>query len=166
MDIQPAPTIASYLFPLAIVAVVMALRWRRMSRPRPLKLERLWVFPAIYAATCVALFAAHPPAGWAWAACATALALGAALGWQRGRMMRIALDPETHTLNQTGSPAAMLFLVVLVVARTGARSALGDGGMHLDPLALTDILMTFALGLFAATRAEMYIRGRRMLGLS
>ena len=77
--------------------------------------------------------------------------------------MRITIDPATHALNQTGSPAAILFIAVLIAVRTGARAALGASGFQLDPFAVTDLLMALALGLFAAQRSEMYLRGKRLL---
>ncbi len=154
----------SYAVPLVIVAIVMAIRWKRMSRVRPLKLERLWILPAIYAVVIGFTFSRFPPQGWGWAFCLAALMLGAGLGWQRGKMMRITLDPETHTLGQTSSPAALLFIVLLIVVRNGAKSAVDYAGpVGLDPMAMTDILMALALGLFTAQRLEMYLRGRRML---
>ena len=161
---HPNPLI-SYAITGVIIAVVLALRWRRMSQVRPLKLERLWVFPAIYAALAVFLFASTPPTGWGWLFCLGALTAGAALGWQRGKLMRITVDPQTHQLNQTGSPAALLFLLVLIAVRSGARFALaGDNLLHLNALALTDMLVALALGLFTTTRLEMYLRAKRMLG--
>ena len=51
------------------------------------------------------------------------LLIGAAVGWQRGKMMHIHVDPETHALNQKASPAAMFFLIALIVVRSGARAA-------------------------------------------
>ena len=93
-----------------------------------------------------------------------ALVLGAGLGWQRGKMMRITLDPDTHRLGQTSSPAALLFILLLIAVRSGAKGAINYAGpAGLDPMALTDILMALALGLFTAQRLEMYLRGRRML---
>lgn len=154
----------SYAIPLIVIAVVMAVRWKRMSRVRPLKLERLWMLPAFYAVVIGFTFSRFPPQGWGWAFCLVALALGGALGWQRGKMMRITLDPETHTLGQTSSPAALLFIVLLIVARSGARGAMSYAGpAGLDPMAITDVLMALALGLFTAQRLEMYLRGKRML---
>lgn len=154
----------SYAVPLVIVAVVMAIRWKRMSRVRPLKLEHLWILPAFYAVVIGFTFSRFPPRGWGWAFCLIAVGLGAALGWQRGKMMRITLDPETHTLGQTSSPAALLFIVLLIVVRSGARGALSYAGpAGLDPMAITDVLMALALGLFSAQRLEMYLRGKRML---
>lgn len=162
---QPNPLI-SYAITAIVVAVVMAVRWKRMSRPRPLKIERLWMFPAVYACVTVALYVATPPQGLAWLFCGIALALGAALGWQRGKLMRLTIDPQSHAVNQTSSPAALLFVLVLVVVRTGAKSAmtgLGDNALHLNALAVTDMLIALALGLFTATRLEMYLRATRML---
>ncbi|MEA1082883.1 CcdC protein domain-containing protein [Sphingomonas sp. CD22] len=154
----------SYVVPLVVVAVVMAIRWKRMGRVRPLTLEHLWILPAIYAVVIGVTFARFPPQGWGWAFCLVAVGLGAALGWQRGKMMRITLDPETHRLGQTSSPAALLFIVLLIVVRSSARGALSYAGpVGLDPMAITDVLMALALGLFSAQRLEMYLRGKRML---
>lgn len=162
-DAHPNPLV-SYAISGIVIAIVFALRWRGMKRVRPLKLERLWVFPALYAVAVVAMFASRPPQGIAWLFCAGALALGAALGWQRGRLMRITVDPETHALNQSGSPAALLFVLLLVAVRSGARAAFsGDTVLHLNALAVTDMLMAFALGLFSLQRIEMALRAQRML---
>lgn len=161
--VQPAPLI-SYAVTALVIAVVFALRWRRMSRVTPLRLERLWIFPALYACIAVALFAGAPPVGWGWLFCLAALAAGAALGWQRGKLMRITIDPVTHQLNQAGSPAALLLIAVLVVVRSGARAALtGDNMLHLNALAVTDMLVAFSLGLFAVQRLEMYLRATKLL---
>ncbi|MBA2934025.1 DUF1453 family protein [Sphingomonas sp. CGMCC 1.13654] len=164
MQTEAGPGWMQYVLPVAFIAIVMALRWRRMSRARPLKIETLWIVPVIYLVIVGLVFAEAPPSpmGWAWSA--LALAVGLAAGWYRGRTMRITVDPETHTLNQKASPAAFLFLIVLVVARAAARQELG-GGNPTSPAALlaTDIGMAFALGLFAATRLEMALRAKRLL---
>lgn len=165
MHTTQGPAWLSWAIPLLIVAVV-GLRLRRMSRMQPLKLERLWVVPAIYAAFAAMTMWNMPPhaADLPWLA--LALIVGAAVGWQRGRLMRIHIDPETHALNQQGSPAAILFLLALVIVRMGMRQAIGYEAhdRHLSPAFITDIFILFALGLFAATRAEMFLRARRMLG--
>src|SRR3954447_13107171 len=162
---QPHPvqqTWISYAITIGIVVIAMALRMRRMSRMRPLKLDRLWIVPAIYLAVAALMFWQLPPSGAVAIACVAALLIGAAVGWQRGKMMHIHVDPETHALNQKASPAAMFFLIALIVVRSGARTFLGQTG-GISPAMLTDPLIAFALGMFTLTRVEMYLRGKRLL---
>src|SRR3954453_21516056 len=162
MQVHPVQqTWISYAITIGIVVIVMALRMRRMGRMRPLKLDRLWIVPAIYFAVAALMFWQLPPTGWVAAACVAGLFIGAAVGWQRGRMMHIHVDAETHALNQKASPAAMLFLLALVAVRALGRGLLGSGGV--SPAMLTDPLIAFALGMFPLTRVEMYLRAKRLL---
>jgi hypothetical protein len=158
--VQPSG-IVQYLIPVAVFIVIFALRARRMSQMRPLKLERLWAVPAIYLAVVGANFIAKPPTLAAWIASAVALLLGAALGWQRGRMMQIHVDPETHALNQKGSPWAILFLMAVVLIKMAVQ---GEGrAIGFDVMLVTDAALAFALGMFTTTRIEMYLRAKRLL---
>lgn len=145
----------------AIVALVLLFRLRRMRRVQPLKLERLWIVPALLLGVLLLTFGTKPPAAWVWVASAAALMIGAGLGWWRGKMMRIEVDPESHALNQTGSPAAMVFILLFVLLRQGARYEAGALGF--DAAAVADVLLALAAGLFTAQRVEMYLRGRRLL---
>ena len=159
--VQPTG-ITQYLIPLAVFAVIFAFRMRRMSRMRPLKLEQLWIVPAIYLIVVALSFFAHPPTMIGWAMTLVGLALGCVVGWFRGKTIAIHVDPATHSLNQKASPLGMLILLVLV----GAKMAVNAGGRaaHLDLASLTDALLGLALGTFAAMRVEMYLRGKRLLG--
>jgi membrane protein CcdC involved in cytochrome C biogenesis len=166
MQVQAHPAQQSwvgYAITIAIIVVVMALRMRRMGQMRPLKLETLWIVPALYLAVAALMFWQLPPRGWVAIASAAGLAVGAAVGWQRGKMMHIHVDPETHALNQKASPAVMFFLIGLIVVRSGARAVLGESG-GVSPAMLTDPLIAFALGMFTLTRIEMYLRAKRLLG--
>lgn len=162
MQPHAQPNLLSYAIPIAIFVLVLALRVRRMGQMRPLKLETLWVVPAVYLAVAALMFYSLPPTGWVATAAIAGLAIGAAVGWQRGKMMHIHVDPETHALNQKASPAAMFFLIALIVVRSGARTILGGTG-GVSPAMLTDPLVAFALGMFSLTRLEMYLRAKRML---
>lgn len=147
---------------IVIVGLIMFRRIRSMGQLRPLKLETLWVVPALYLVLAALMFWQLPPKGWVAIASITGLAIGAAVGWQRGTMMHIHVDPETHALNQRASPAAMIFLVALVVVRSGAKTLLGESHA-VSAAMLTDPLITFALGMLTLTRLEMYLRAKRML---
>lgn len=158
---QPQQNLFSTLIPLVIVAIVLAFRFRRMGKERPLKLERLWIVPAIYLVLAGLMLAQKAPHGLGWLWVALSLAAGAALGWQRGRAMHISVDPESHALNQVSSPLAMMLIVALIAVRSLLRGAASYEG--LDPLLITDCLVLFALGLLSMTRLEMYLRGSRLL---
>jgi len=165
MEVQAQPvhqSWVSYAIMIGFVLVVMALRMRRMGQMRPLKLETLWVVPVVYLAVAALMFWSLPPTGSVAIASALGLLIGAAVGWQRGKMMHIHVDSETHALNQKASPAAMFFLIALIIVRSGARAVLGETG-GVSPAMLTDPLIAFALGMFTLTRVEMYLRGKRLL---
>ncbi|MEO8374360.1 MAG: hypothetical protein ABI471_03990 [Sphingomonas bacterium] len=155
-----------YAITAVFVVLVIGLRLFRMRQTRRLRLETLWVVPAIYLLFAAFMFTEFPPTSAGWLICFAGLALGGAIGWQRGKLMKIEVDPETHSLNQGASPAAMLFIIVLIAIRFGARQALAGGGgygFHVNAMLITDLLIAFALGLFAVTRLEMYLRAKRLL---
>ena len=140
----------------------LTLRFRRERKVRRLRLEWLWVVPVLYGALFGWWQWQYPPStphGWLWLV--VAMAAGAAVGWWRGSHMRIVIDPDTHQLNQQATPTAFLLLLLLVVARYGLRYE--ARAYDLDIYDLTGLLMATALGLFAATRAEMFLRARRLL---
>lgn len=155
----------SYLITAVVIVAVFAWRWRQVGRLRRLRLETLWIIPALYAAMAVAVFWKMPPHGLAWLWCAIGCAVGAGLGWMRGRMMTISVDPQTHSLNQTTSPAAMLFIVALILMRAMSRwlAARMDGPGHVGIILVTDIVVALALGFIVAQRIEMFLRARRLL---
>jgi len=159
------PQLLSYVIGGGILLLVMALRFRSVGRHRRLRLERLWIAPALIAAIVVLTFVGAPPSPLTLAICLVALLIGGALGWQRGRMMEIHVDPETHELNQVTSAAAMLFLLAIIAMRFGSRALIEADVLpvHLDPRAVTDVLLSFALGLLGTSRLEMFLRARRML---
>jgi NAD/NADP transhydrogenase beta subunit len=159
------PHLVSYVVSALVIIALLALRMRRMGRARPLKIDRLWVTPAIYFAIVVILLAQTPPeaSGWAW--CVVATVVGAVIGWYRGRMISISVDPVTQALQQRASPAAMIFLAVLVAARVFLRALAASEAQtwHVSAATIVDAFLTFALGIIAVQRLEMYLRARRLM---
>ena len=145
----------------AIILAVFAFRARGVAKLRPLNPQMLWVVPAIYAVIVIANFVLRPPRATGWAISIAALLIGAALGWQRGRFTRIHVDPETHTVQQSTSIASLALIAVLVAMKQAANA--GGSVAHLDMATITDALLAFALGTFAAMRIEMYLRASRLL---
>jgi hypothetical protein len=156
---------AQYAIPGMIILTVLFFRLRSVGKARRLRLERLWIMPTFYAAIVGFVFWSAPPHGMTWLWCLVALGVGAGLGWWRGKLMRVAVDPETHELSQTVSPAALLFIVALIAIRSASRAMAIEmaGPGHAGLMAATDILMAFALGFIAFQRVEIFLRARRML---
>ncbi len=151
----------TYLVMLAALGMVIA----RNRRGRRLRVEALWVLPAMLIAVAAFMMSAEPAPGPALiAGLFVALAAGGAAGWQRGRFTRIALDRQTHTFTSQASPAGMIFLAVLFAARFVLRAFLASGARGaLATVAATDVLMAFSVGLVVLQRLEMWLRCRRML---
>jgi hypothetical protein len=159
--------------PIAILLPVLYFRMRRMSRAQPLKLNRLWIRPAIILGV-VALVLLAPQPGhhavrhfvmqdWSWLALAAAM--GTVGGWYWGRTMAIDVHPEDGTLMVTGGQAAILVLVVLVLIKLGLNTGLAVEGkaLNLDALLISDASIIFTAALFTVRAAEMYIRARRIM---
>lgn len=153
------------ILPVVVMVVVVGLRLRSMSKPQPLRSARMWIVPGVLVVLGVLMLVAKPlsPAGWT--VSLAALAVGGALGWHRGKMIRIWRDETTGQPMQQASPAAMLFLLGVIAARYLVRAYFGvqpGGEATMDPQALiaTDALLTFAIGLIVATRAELFLRMR------
>jgi hypothetical protein len=151
-----------YLIGGAVFLVVLYFRWRRMSVARPLKIERMWIRPAIVLAVCALILAQYPPRPSDLVWLALALALGALVGWQRGRFVKIVVHPETHEINQQASPAAMIFLLAIVGLRVILRQEAATA-WHVGVNLIADLSIVFAAGLFTVQQAEMWLRARKLL---
>jgi NAD/NADP transhydrogenase beta subunit len=150
---------------IAVVAVVFALRFRGMNRERRLKLELLWIMPTLLVAAMVAALLQFPPHGLDWLWLAAILAVGAAIGWWRGKLMPITIDPETHLLNTKPSPAAILFLLGLFVVRFALRALIESeaSAWHINAALVTDGFIVLGVSLLAVSRVEMALRAWGLL---
>ena len=159
---QPSPII--YLVAIIFVLAMFLFRGRRMIARRPLKPGTLWIVPAVFLAVTALNFYQFPPhaADWPWLI--AVMLVGAALGWQRGRLMDITVDSESGELMVQGSRWAVIFLAALILIRMAVR-----GGLNLEaqagvisPALINDGFVIFALGLFGTQRAEMALRAARL----
>jgi hypothetical protein len=153
------------IIPFVIIAVVVGLRLRSMSRERPLKVGTLWIVPVVYLLLVAWMLFALPPTPLGWALVVLGILVGAMLGWHRGKLIRIERN-ESGELRQQASPLAMLLLVALIVLKLGARAIFGESAAMQpgsNAMLLTDAFIGFALGLLSATRLELYLRARRLL---
>ena len=156
-----------YLVPLLILALVL----RRSLRSRTLKMERLWVYPAILIVIAVASMTGEAmPGALALAGFAVALAVGGVIGWYRGRLTHIMIDPATHELSSRASIAGTILIAVVFALRYGVRMATAGGGLgplpwglRLDIAGITQGLMLFLVAMMTAQRIEMFLRCQKLL---
>jgi hypothetical protein len=155
------------LTPLITVAILALVLWRRNSRPRQLRIERLWIRPVLFALIVSATLAATPfpfdPVSLA--VLAFALAVGATLGWQRGRFMHIDVHPETHDVTSRVSPVGMIFILAVLALRLLLRGAALESrsALGIPAAAITDGLILLLGAMIVAQSAEMWLRARRLL---
>jgi hypothetical protein len=154
------------LFLLAIggMMIYRILRATRQARSRRLRLDQIWIMPAILLAATAFVFLRAPPHGIGWLAITPAAIAGAATGWWRGSLIRIGVDRRTQTLNQQATPAAAFFILGLFALRFGVRALFSGSAGHIAA-DVTDALMVFVLAMFTAERLEMFLRARRLLAV-
>lgn len=156
---------SQYALYALILVIVVGLRIWRMGKTRRLRLETLWIMPAIFFAVFGFIFYEVPPQGMGWLWCGLAFVAGSAIGWYRGRFIEISVHPETHELNQRTSPGAIIFIVVLIFARMVMKSALNfeASSLHLNAMLVSGIFISFAAGVLTFFRVELFVRARRLL---
>jgi hypothetical protein len=151
-----------YVLPIAVLALVMV----RGARPRTLVIERLWVAPAVIMTAASLLILAQGAMSLTGLLLQVAAVLvGAGLGWWRGRLTHLSIDPQTHTLTSKVSPVGLALLGAVFVGRLGLRAfAMNHPGVfHASVGELTDAMLLLAVGLVCAQRLEVWIRARQML---
>jgi hypothetical protein len=146
------PSESQILMSLAIAVGVIALRARHMMRPRRLRPAALWVGPVLALAGGGVFLAVRPVPSIAHIAGMTiAFLLGCGLGVARARLERIAFDPETDRVTQSGTPFGILLLVGLLFLRSGVRLvAIDHPELGIDLNGATDFLLFFAIGLLGS----------------
>lgn len=151
-----------FVIPLVIIAAIM----RRNLRPRPLRLSRLWISPLLVLVATGLVLTTSPPAldPLSILFLAASGLVGAMLGWYRGRLTRMTVDPATHAITVQVSPIGNLFILAIFAVRYGLRSMLTEtpSWLHLSSVQITDALLVLAAGLVCAQRAELWLRAQQM----
>ena len=159
---QPNLPFSVYLVPLIVVGMLIL----RNSRARQLRVETLWVSPAILLGIVALAFSVQrPPSAASLELDAAGLIVGGLLGWWRGRFTNISVNPQSHTLTSQTSPIGMLLILGIFALRYGLRSyaTANSGALNLSITDMTDAFLLLAVGLVTAQRVEMTLRALRLL---
>lgn len=153
--------------PLVIIAVVFGFRFRNLKQAKPFRPGGLFVAPVLLALVFGALVLTQPPGAAGWVAIGFGLVIGAMAGWKRGHLMHLERDPRSGLLMIRQSPAALLFILGVLVAKRALSAGLGidpgaqaGGQMSQAALVLTDGLLGFALGMVAVMRWTLWQRAK------
>ncbi len=152
--------------PLLIPVIFIGIALLRGSQARNLVVERLWIMPVIIIAMIgLAVSQTPPTSGLGIALDVLAIAVGAALGWWRGRLTNITVDPETHALTSKASAVGMIFILVVFAARYLLRMYANESAqvLHASINDISDAVLLLAVGIVCAQRLEMWLRARRLL---
>ena len=158
--------------PYAVILVFLILVLRRAASTKTVFIERLWISPVLLVVAAAALLNLGGAAAFGptiIAMLVAVFAVGAAIGWWRGRLTHVEIDPATRELTSKMSPAGVLLVAALFLARyfvhtlavyePNALPAAGPGHAGLA----VDGLVVFGVGVVAAKQLEMWIRCRRLL---
>jgi hypothetical protein len=150
---------------IPIVLLVLFFRLRRAQQERKLRVEWLWVTPLLLLVIAGLVLWQSPLAGLDWLWLAPAFAVGGAIGFWRGRLTTVTVDPETHALTSRTSPLGMYLLVGVLVLRIGLRALFTAeaSAWHVNGAVITDAFVVFAVGLVAIQRIEVWVRATRLL---
>jgi hypothetical protein len=145
---------------------VLLIRLRRVQRARPMHLWRLAIGPTLLGLAAIYLAVSVPPDLAGVAIFAGAAAAGAALGWQRARLMKIAYDPATNSFTLQQSPWAVALLIGVMLLRRlllpGAAAMPGGSGHAPHAMWLIDGLIGFGLGTIVAQNTELWLRAKAL----
>ncbi len=159
------------LMPIIVPLLLVAFILRRNLQPRPLQIDRLWLYPVILLlAIGSALYESPPTTMIGVASLAAGLGLGVLAGWYRGRLTRITIDPETHAMTSQASIWGTVLIGGLIAVRYGLRlylmpDAMSGAHTKLGDTAtiVTDALLAFTVGMMCTARLEMWLRARKLL---
>ena len=157
----------NYVIPVVVLLLLAFRAWRTRGRQRDIRIERLWILPALFLLIVGGGIAAQPVplATPLIAALLVAFIAGLGFGWLRGRMTRITIAPETHVLKASTNPLGYMLIAALFLVRILARNYLTENAAqwHVPPAAIIDGFMVLALGMIVGWQGEIFLRCLRLL---
>jgi len=155
-----------YVVPLLVAAILLR-RAMRAQKPRAVRMQRLWIFPAILVvATFLSLKREPPPGIGVMAAFLFACLAGGALGWFRVHTLEFMVDSESGAVSTRATRLGALLIVGLIALRYGADLAFKDLGLTAgaNVVHVTDAMLIFSTSMFVARSIHTWIRARALRG--
>ena len=172
-----------YIVPLAVV-VLMARRLMR-NQPQKVKLNRIFIIPAVVAAGAALTLYSAPMPGLVWiAGYVAAASAGGVVGFLTAHHQEFALDYETGQITSKATPIGSALVVALFAVRLGLKFLMPDVAgsptkvdsytpsspvQHFSPHANASLIgwteagLIFSTAMLAARAATTYLRARPLL---
>jgi hypothetical protein len=152
--------------PFIAPVIVLLLMARRLKKPRRVRPNWLWVAPVMITVAAAlfamgAYFKGGPLTAIGVAGLVAGLVLGVAAGWYRARSLHLHRDPETGHIMMRLSLEGLIFLIVLMGARTALRQAGGSAADQFSVVA--EAGMAFVVGLLFARSYVMWKRCKTLV---
>ncbi|MDB5364690.1 MAG: hypothetical protein JWM77_617 [Rhodospirillales bacterium] len=147
--------------PFIIPLIVLLMMMRRLKKPRRVRPNFLWVAPVLITIgagffAMGAYFKGGPLTMVTALALLAGLLLGVAAGWYRARSLHLHRDPDTGFIMMRLSIEGLIFLIVLMAARTAMRQMSGGAANPFSVVA--EACMAFVVGLLFARSYVMWKR--------
>jgi hypothetical protein len=158
--------ILPFVVPLLIVALIL----RRSMGSRKVRVNLMWIRPAILLVLAGVTLAASPmPGPIALAAFVAAAIVGGGVGYLRARHLELSVDPATGTVSSKSTPIGTILIVGLVAIRIGLRYAFPEMGAqpggHLAAQAVlwTDGALIFSAAMLVTQAVAIWQRTQPLL---
>ncbi len=158
------------ILPLIVPLLIVALILRRSMSTRKVRVNLMWIRPAVLLVLAGVTLAASPmPGPIALAAFVAAAVVGAGFGYLRARHLELSVDPATGTVTSKSTPIGTILIVGLVVLRLGLKYAFPEMGAqpggHLAAQAVvwTEGALIFSVAMVAAQAVMTWQRTQPLL---
>jgi ABC-type uncharacterized transport system permease subunit len=159
-----------HLFPFIVPVLLIALVVRRSMTSRAVRVQTMWIMPAILlSVACATLATSRMPGPIALAAFVVAALAGGGVGYLRARHLELSVDPETGAISSKATPIGAILIVGLVLIRIGLKYAFPEMGANpgghvaADAIVWADGALIFSAAMLATQAIEIWLRTQPLL---
>ncbi len=156
--------------PFVVLLLVFALVLRRSGRTRVIRVQRMWIAPAIFVVlTGTTLVVSPLPGLIAIAAFIVVAIMGAGVGYLRARHQEITIDHETGVVSSKATQVGTILIAALFLVRYGIKLAFpqlgAQPGSHAtaDAIAWANGALIFSAAMLLTQAVWVWLRTQPLL---
>jgi hypothetical protein len=155
----------TYIVPLVLAAIILR-RAMRGQKPRTVRMQRLWIFPALLLLVTWMSLGREGFPGFLLTLVFMAVALaGGAIGWFRVHTLEFSLDKESGKVSARATQLGALLIVGLIGLRFLADYAIKQFGLNAggNVVHASDATLVFTTSMLVARSVHTWIRARALI---